>query len=57
MTSLLIKNNYLGKLSDNGVTRVLVKGPFLIFYEIHKTSLEILSVWDSRQNPQKRIDY
>ncbi len=56
ITSYLIQNPYIGRLSDNGVTRVLVKSQFLIFYEVHLTTIEIVSFWDARQDPEKRYD-
>lgn len=55
LTTLLIKNNYLGRLTENGITRVLIKGNYLIFYEVHKSTIEIVSVWDNRQDPEKRF--
>jgi hypothetical protein len=53
---LLSKNPYMGKLSNNGVTRVIVKSDFLIFYEVHLSTIEIISFWDNRQDPGKRPD-
>jgi hypothetical protein len=29
---------------------------FLLFYELSDNQVEILSFWDCRQNPDKRID-
>lgn len=53
---LLRKNNYLGRLSDNRKTRVTNMDIFLIFYELSPNRIEIVSFWDNRQNPEKRID-
>jgi ParE toxin of type II toxin-antitoxin system, parDE len=46
----------LGHLTENKVTRVIVKGDFLIFYEVSDYYIEVVSFWDSRQDPSKRID-
>jgi plasmid stabilization system protein ParE len=56
LVTLLSKNPYMGKLSNNGVTRVIVKSDFLIFYEVHLSTIEIISFWDNRQDPGKRPD-
>ena len=51
--SYLQKSNYLGKQTNEENTRVLIKGNYLIFYEIQDASIEILLIWDSRRNPDK----
>ena len=56
LIALLPKNNFLGKISDNGFTRVIVKKEFLIFYEVYANTIVIVSFYDSRQDPSKRID-
>ncbi|MBX9853341.1 MAG: type II toxin-antitoxin system RelE/ParE family toxin [Cytophagaceae bacterium] len=56
ITELLKTNHYLGRLTENRITRVIVKYEFLIFYEISKDYIEIVSFWDNRQDPDKRID-
>lgn len=56
LITLLPKNNYLGKLSDNGFTRVLVKKEFLILYEIYQNAIVIVSFFDGRQDSSKRMD-
>lgn len=53
---VLQKNNYLGRLSDNRKTRVINMDVFLVFYEISPHRIEIVSFWDNRQAPEKRID-
>lgn len=53
---LLITNPELGILiEDFRNIRVLIKGNFKIFYQIKETTIEIISVWDCRQNPDKLI--
>jgi len=54
--SLLPAFPELGHLTDNEVTRVIVKDDFLIFYEISEHHIEVVSFWDGRQNPKFRID-
>ena len=56
LVNQLPENNFLGRLSDNGFTRVIVKKEFLIFYEVYQEAILIVSVWGSRQDPLKRID-
>jgi plasmid stabilization system protein ParE len=56
LIDLLPKNKYLGRLSENGFTRVIVKKEFLIFYEVYKDAIVIVSFWDNRQDTTKRID-
>ncbi|MBS1682242.1 MAG: type II toxin-antitoxin system RelE/ParE family toxin [Bacteroidetes bacterium] len=57
MVGLLTSFPYIGRISDNGITRVVVKEKFLIFYEIYINAILIVSFWDGRQSPQKRIDF
>jgi len=52
----LEKNEFIGRLTNNKKTRVIVMDVYLIFYEIEKQQIEILSFWDNRQNPEKRVD-
>jgi len=52
----LSKNEFLGRLTSNKKTRVLVLKVFLIFYEIENNQITILSFWDNRQDLIKRID-
>lgn len=53
-----LKNNeFIGRLTNNKKTRVIVLDAYLLFYEVHREQIEILSFWDNRQNPKKRIDY
>ena len=50
-------NEFIGRLTKNKKTRVIVINVYLLFYEVEKEQIEILSFWDNRQNPKKRIDY
>ncbi|MBI3501859.1 MAG: type II toxin-antitoxin system RelE/ParE family toxin [Bacteroidetes bacterium] len=49
----IAKYNYLGRATDEDNVRVTVCGNYLLFYELKPDVLEILSVWDGRQNPKK----
>jgi len=53
---LLQQNNDLGRVTDDGIVRVIPFDSYLIFYELNKEELLVLSVWDNRQDPNKRID-
>jgi hypothetical protein len=33
--------------------RNLIQGDFGIFYEIKSATIEIITIWDSRQDPEK----
>jgi len=56
ISELLKNNHYLGRLTENRITRVIVKDAYLIFYEIGKDYIEIISYWDNRQDSDARID-
>lgn len=50
---LLEKNPTLGVLVDVKNIRNLIQGDLNVFYEIKEESIEIITVWDSRQDPEK----
>lgn len=52
----LSKNEFLGRLTKDKKTRVLVMDVYLIFYVIKNSEIRVLSFWDNRQNPVNRID-
>ena len=56
LLNTLLKNEYLGRLTINKRTRVIVMSVYLIYYNITETEIQILSFWDNRQSPDKRID-
>ncbi|ADR21120.1 hypothetical protein MATR_12500 [Marivirga tractuosa] len=56
LLELLSINEMLGRKTTDKNSRVLVKKVYLIFYEIKKDKLEILSFWDNRQNPVNRLE-
>ena len=51
----LSQQEYLGRLTSNKKTRVVVMKVYLIFYEINGNIIEILSFWDNRQDDSKRF--
>lgn len=53
-TETLSLSNFIGRLTSNKKTRVIPMKVYLIFYEVDKEFVKILSIWDNRQNEQKR---
>ena len=43
----------IGKLTDDKKVRIKIVKDYLILYEESKTRIFILSIWDSRQDPDK----
>jgi toxin YoeB len=50
------ESEFIGRLTSNKKTRVIIMKVYLIFYEINENRIEILSVWDKRQNENKRLE-
>jgi hypothetical protein len=50
---LLEKYSEIGIHTDVKNIRNLIVSDFGIFYEIKSSSIEIITIWDSRQNPDK----
>jgi toxin YoeB len=46
-------NPFLGVKSQNDDIRVIIESAFLIFYSVTETQIQILSIIDSRQDPEK----
>lgn len=55
LTGLLSRFPYSGRITSNGITRVVVKGKYLLFYEVYSNVIAIMSFWDNRRNPKDRI--
>lgn len=49
----LSKSEFIGRLTSNKQTRVIPMQVYLIFYEIKKDRIEVVSFWDNRQNDDK----
>jgi len=49
----LSKSEFIGRLTSNKKTRVIPMKVYLIFYEIKKDTIEIVSFWDNRQDNEK----
>lgn len=48
---------YIGVATKNKNIRNLIIGNYCIFYRINPEEIEIITIWDSRQNPDKlKID-
>jgi toxin YoeB len=56
LMNTLSKSEFIGRLTINKKTRVVVMKRFLIFYEINTNIIQILSFWDNRQNNRNRIE-
>ena len=50
---LLKKYPYIGIKTDIHSVRNLITSDYNIFYEIKSDSVEIITIWDSRQDPDK----
>jgi plasmid stabilization system protein ParE len=50
---LLENHSELGVKSDIKNIRVLIHGDYAIFYEIKEETIELMTIWDSRQDSQK----
>jgi len=55
LLNTLSQSEFIGRLTANKKTRVVVMKEYLIFYEINRERIEILSFWDNRQDNNKRI--
>ncbi len=51
--SLISKLHFIGKPTDKENIRFLIVSDYQIFYEIKKHSIEVLLLWDCRQDPDK----
>ena len=48
------ESELIGRLSKNKFTRVFPLANFLIFYEVNNNRIDIVSIWDNRQDDEKR---
>lgn len=42
----------LGKPTDIINVRIIILKDYLIFYRVDKGNIEVLTIWDSRRNPE-----
>lgn len=54
LVNTISQSELIGRLSKNKITRVFPIDVFLLFYEINKDTIEIVSFGDNRQNEFKR---
>ena len=54
LLTTLSKSEFIGRLTFNKTTRVIVMNVYLIYYEINMNEIEIVSFWDNRQDAQKK---
>jgi len=55
--NILAKYPNIGRMSDIENVRIRVVKNYLLFYQEKNKELQILSIWDSRQNPEKMKAY
>jgi plasmid stabilization system protein ParE len=55
-TRILIKHPEIGIQTDVKNIRTLIEGDYAIFYRINQNIIEVITIWDSRQNPD-RLEY
>ena len=51
--NLVSRLNIIGKPTDLENIRFIIVSDYQIFYEIKKRIIEVLIIWDCRQNPDK----
>ena len=55
IVNTISQSAFIGRLTGNKKTRVVVMKVYLIFYEIKPNQIDILSVWDNRQDDKNRM--
>ncbi|MBC8004196.1 MAG: type II toxin-antitoxin system RelE/ParE family toxin [Verrucomicrobia bacterium] len=50
---LLEKNPHLGVYVDVKNLRNLIQGDLNVFYMVREETIEIITIWDTRQDPEK----
>ena len=53
---LLREHPYVGKPTDSDSIRIKIIKVYLLIYEVTETSINILSIWDGRQDPSQLGD-
>lgn len=52
-TKLVAKNPELGRPTEFDSVRIIIVTDYQIYYHIGNKDIEILTIWDSRRDPQK----
>jgi plasmid stabilization system protein ParE len=55
IVSLLIDHPLLGKTTDKEPYRIVIRGNYEIIYRIDHDTVYIVSLWDSRKNPNEKL--
>ena len=53
---LIREHPHIGKLTDTPYIRIKIVKDYLLIYEVSENAISILSIWDSRQDPDKLSD-
>lgn len=53
---LFSEHPYIGKSTDVDSVKIKIVKDYLLIYEVTEISINILSIWDGRQNPSKLED-
>lgn len=54
-TQLIIQYPNIGRKTDIPQVRILITGNYAMFYKIVKTEIELLTLWDTRQDPSEIV--
>jgi len=54
IVSLLPVHPLLGKSVSNASYRVIIRGHYEIFYRFNDENIIVITIWDSRQNPESK---
>lgn len=53
---LISKHPYIGRPTDDASVRIKIVKDYLLIYEVTANSINILSIWDGRQDPSQPED-
>ena len=53
---LISEHPYIGRPTDDASVRIKIVKEYLLIYEVRETSINILSIWDGRQDSSKMDD-
>jgi hypothetical protein len=52
MIRIISNKEFIGRMTTDNKTRVIVIGAYLLFYQIKSQRIEIASFWDNRQDDE-----